>query len=156
MNRPTGVSVLAVLNFIGAGLEIICALLMFVGGAFLGTILSQMAANSGRAAGAGIGAAIGIAFGVVFIVMAAVSAIVGFGLWNLKEWGRIIQLVIAGLGALIQALGLLGSLARFRMGAILWNLVWLAFDAWIIFYLVQPQIKAAFAQRPPMQAAAGD
>jgi hypothetical protein len=156
MNRPTGVTVLAVLNFIGAGLEIICALLMFVGGAFLGTFLSQMAANSGRAAGAGIGAAIGIAFGIVFIVMAAISAIVGFGLWNLKEWGRIVEIVIGSLGALIQAIGLLGSLSHFRMGAILWNLTWLAFDAWIIFYLVQPHVKAAFAQRPSMQAAAGD
>lgn len=157
MNRPTGVTILAVLDFIGAGFGVLGALMGFVGGAFLATFLSRMAARSGgAAAGAGFGAALGIAFGIVFLFCAAMAAVIGYGLWSLKEWGRILQIVFAGIGALLQVLGVLGALVRFHMGALLWNLIWLGINAWIIFYLVQPQIKAAFAQRSPMQAATGD
>jgi hypothetical protein len=157
MNRPTGVTVLAVLDFIGAGMGVLCGVLMFLGGAFLGAYFANIAQRSGgTAAGAGVGAAIGIMFGIVFLVMAAVSGVVGFGMWNLKEWGRILQLIFAGLGALGQAFGVLSSLFRFRVGGLLLHLVFLAINAWIIFYLIQPHVRAAFAAKPPMQAAMGD
>lgn len=157
MNRPTGVTVIAVLDFVAAGLEVLCAILMFLGGAFLGTILGSMAGRTGSgAAGAGAGAVIGAALGVFCLVFAAISGTVGFGLWNLKEWGRILQIIFAAIGALFQVLGLLGAMIHFRMGAMLWNVIWLAFHAWVIFYLVQPQIKAAFAPRAAFQPAVGD
>lgn len=156
MNRPTGVTVLAVLDFIGATIEVLGAVGMFIGGAFLGAILSRVAARSGSAAiGAGAGAAFGIAFGVAFLFMAFISGAVGFGMWNLKEWGRILQIVFAGIGAAFQALGFLVSLIHPRVGAMLWNLIWLSFNAWIIYYLIQPQVKAAFAQQGPIQQAPG-
>ena len=156
MNRPTGVTILAVLDFIGAGIEVLGAIGMFIGGAFLGAILARVAARSGGAAiGAGAGAAIGIALGVVFLFMACISGAVGFGMWNLKEWGRILQMVFAGIGAAFQALGLLASLLHPRLGAMLWNLIWLSVNAGIIYYLIQPQVKAAFAQPAQMQQAAG-
>lgn len=157
MNRPTGVTVIAVLNFIGAGICILAAIGMFVGGAFLATALASMAGRSGGgAAGAGVGVAIGAIAGVFCLFMALVAGVVGFGLWGLKEWGRILQIIFSAIGALLQAFGLLGSLVRFHFGGVLWNLMWLGVDAWIIFYLIQPQIKAAFAQGQTMQAAAGD
>lgn len=156
MNRPTGVTVLAVLDFIGAGIEVLGAIGMFIGGAFLGTILARVAARSGGAAlGAGAGAVIGAVIGVVFLFMAFLSGAVGFGMWNLKDWGRILQIVFAGIGAAFQALGFLASLFHPRVGAMLWHLIWLSFNAWIIYYLIQPQVKAAFAQPGPMQQAAG-
>lgn len=157
MNRPTGVTVLAVLNFIGAGLEVICAIVAFLGGAFLATYFANMAARSGGGTtGAGLGAAIGVAFGVVFLIMAAISATVGYGMWNLKEWARILQLIFSALAALGQAVGVLRSLFHFAMGGLLLHLIILGINAWIIFYLIQPHVKAAFAQGPAMQTAAGD
>ncbi len=154
MNRPTGVTVIAILDFIAAGFEVLCAIGMFVGGAFIGGILASMAGRTGGT-GAGVGAVIGAALGVVFLVFASISGLVGFGLWSLKEWGRILQIIFSAIGALFQVLGLLGSMVHFRVGSMLWNLIWLAFHAWVIFYLVQPEVKTAFAPRAAYQAAPG-
>ena len=155
MNRPTGVTVLAVLDFLGTGLGVLCAIVSFVGGAFLGSFLAKVASQSGNAAaGAGAGALIGGVLGVMFLFMAMICGVIGFGMWNLKEWGRILQIVFAGIGALFQALGLLVALTHFRVGRMLWNVVWLAVNGWIIFYLIQPQVKAAFGQQNSMQATA--
>jgi uncharacterized membrane protein (DUF2068 family) len=98
--------------------------------------------------GAGLGAAIGAAFGIAALIGAAVSALLGWGMWSLKEWARILQIVFSGLGACVQALGVLASLTHFRVFAMVWNLFWLAVNAFIVYYLIQPQVKAAFAQRP--------
>lgn len=149
MQRPTGVTILAVLDFLGAGLSVLVAIAGFLGATFLGAIISQAASQSGRSGmGAGLGAAIGAAFGIAALIGAAVSGLLGWGMWSLKEWARILQIVFAGLGACVQALGLLVSLTHVRVLGMMWNLVWLAVNACIIWYLIQPQVKAAFAQRP--------
>jgi hypothetical protein len=92
---------------------------------------------------------------VAFLFIAFISGAVGFGMRNLKVWGRILQIVFAGFGATFQVLGLLISLIHARVGAMLWNLIWLSFIVWIINYLIQPRGKAAFAQPGPMQQAFG-
>ncbi len=152
MQRPTGVTVIAVLDFIGAAFGALFAIGAFVGGTFIGAIISQAASQSGRGGmGAGIGAAIGAVIGVFFLIMAALSALLGWGMWSLKEWARIVQIVFAAIGACLQLLGIMGSMAHLNIFAVLWNLLWLAVNAYIIYYLIQPPIKAAFAG----QAAAG-
>jgi hypothetical protein len=139
------VTILAILDFLGAGLSVLIAIAGFLGATFLAALISQ--AGRGNM-GAGLGAAIGAAFGVAALIGAAISALLGWGMWSLKEWARILQIVFAGLGACVQALGLLVSLTHMRVFGMMWNLVWLAVNAFIIYYLIQPQVKAAFAQRP--------
>jgi hypothetical protein len=69
VQRPTGVTILAVLDFLGAGLSVLVAIAGFLGATFLGAIISQAASQSGRAGmGAGLGAVIGAAFGVAALI----------------------------------------------------------------------------------------
>lgn len=149
MQRPTGVTVLAVLDFLAAGLQLLGAIGAFVGGALFGAILTRAIARSGGATmGAGLGAAIGAAIGVGLLIFACISGLLGWGMWTLKDWARILQIVFAGLGGLFQVLGFLTSLFHIHVFLLLWHLIWLAIYGGIIYYLIQPHVRAAFVSRP--------
>lgn len=149
MGRPTGVTILAILNFIGAALCLLGGIAMILGGGFLATMLSQ----GQGAGGAGILAGLGAAAGVVIIICGGISALIGFGLWKLKGWARIVSIVLYGISAVLQLLGLLGSLAHFNAFAVIWSVFWIAVDAFVIWYLLKPEVKAAFQPRPMASAA---
>ena len=138
MERPTGVTILAVLAFIFAGLAVLCALaLMFMGG-----MLAQMVESSGMGTMlAGAGAFVGI----VVLILAALYFLVGFGLWKLKSWGRILTIIFVALGLVSAALGLFSSLAPFQAGVLARQLFVCLLDIWIIIYLLKPHVKQAFS-----------
>jgi len=150
MGRPVGVTILAILNFIGAAFCLLGGIGMILGGGFIASMLSQGQSSAGAA---GILAGLGAAAGVFIIIVGGVSALVGFGLWKLKEWARIVSIVLYGISAALQLLGLLGSLAHFNAFAVIWSVFWVAVDAFVIMYLLKPEVKAAFRQRPMASAA---
>jgi hypothetical protein len=153
MQRPGGVTFIAVLDIIGGALCAIVGLLAFAGGSFIASLIS--AANQGAAgAGSGIAAGIGAIVGVIFLIAAALAIITAIGLMKRKGWGRIIQLVLS-------ALGLLGSVRNFAAGglhaggmALGIQLVFLVYYIWTIWYLLTPGVKAAFAGQQPAAVAA--
>ncbi len=147
MIRPTGVTLIAVLFFLGMALCGLAAIGMFVGGAFIGSIIGAAAQQRGAgAAGAGFGAMIGAIAGIFFLVIAALNGICGFGLWKMKEWARMLTIILAGIGAFFGVLGMMGGMMHFNVLLIFWRLIWLGIDVLIVWYLLQPQVKAAFAQ----------
>ena len=150
MVRPVGVTILAILNFIGAAFCLLGGIGMILGGGFIATMLSQQ--SQGSAGAAGVLAGLGAAAGVFIIIMGGVSALLGFGLWKLKEWARIVSIVLYGISGAFQLLALLGSLAHFNVFAFVWSIFWVAVDAFVIWYLLKPEVKAAF--QPPMVRAA--
>lgn len=151
MGRPVGVTVLAILDFIVAAFSLLGGLGMILGGGFMATLMSRQG-GQGSAGAAGILGGLGAMAGVLFIIVGALCALVGFGLWKLKEWARIVSIVLAGINAAFQLLGLLGSLAHFSLFAVVWGLFWIAIDALIIWYLLKPEVKAAF-QAPQARTA---
>ena len=151
MGRPVGVTILAILNFIGAAFCLLGGIGMILGGGFIATMLSQQ--GQGSAGAAGVLAGLGAAAGVFIIIIGGVSALVGFGLWKLKEWARVVSIVLYGISAALQLLGLLGSLAHFNAFALIWSVFWVAVDAFVIWYLLKPEVKAAFRQRPMASSA---
>jgi hypothetical protein len=151
MGRPVGVTILAILNFIGAAFCLLGGIAMILGGGVIATMLSQQ--GQGSAGVAGILAGLGAAAGVFIIIIGGVSALVGFGLWKLKGWARIVSIVLFVISAAMQLLGLLGTLAHFNLFAVVWSLFWVAVDAFVIWYLLKPEVKAAFQQQPMARAA---
>ncbi len=139
MERPTGVTVLAILAFIGAVFAVLGALLMFVGGAALTALGGR--GTMGLAMLGGMGAAVA---GVFCLFLGVVYGVVGYGLWTLQNWGRVIALVLIAIGLVFAALGVLTSLVHFRIGILLWQLIVGAIDVWIITYLLKPHVKQAF------------
>ena len=141
MDRPTGVTVLAVLNFLGAGLYALLAVLFFLIGA--GGAASGMMSEMGGGAAAfllGLGAAVG----VILLIFAAIGLAIGIGIWKLRNWARIVTIVLVGLSLLLGVIGLLGSLISFELGSLIFQAIFVALYAWIIWYLFQPHVKDAF------------
>jgi hypothetical protein len=143
MGRPVGVTILAILAFIGAAFCLLGGIVMMAGGGFMATLMSQQG-GQGSAGAAGVLAGLGAVAGVFIIIIGGVYALVGFGLWKLKNWARIVSIVLLGIGVAVQLLGLLGTLAHFNLFAFVWSVLWIAVDAFIIWYLLKPEVKAAF------------
>lgn len=76
MGRPVGVTILAVLDFLGAVLCVLGGIGMMVGGGFMATLINQQG-SQGAGAGAGILAALGAALGVFLLICAAIGVLVG-------------------------------------------------------------------------------
>ncbi|MGD1212944.1 MAG: hypothetical protein ABR973_16525 [Candidatus Acidiferrales bacterium] len=137
MERPTGVTILAVLAFIGAGLLVLAALGFLLMG---GVMLSRMAGTP-----LGMMGGIGVAFlAVVFLVIAALYVVIGVGFWKLLNWARILAIILIGLAVLFQAVGVLAALAHFHPILFVWRAIFLGIDVWIVVYLLNPNVKQAF------------
>lgn len=141
MERPTGVTVLAILGFIGAACAILVALALFFAGA-----VGMAGLGARRPATGMMLAGLGAFGGVIALVVAALYFIVGIGLWKLLPWGRILALVLVALGLVFAALGLFSALFHFRILLTFWRLIAIAIDCWILWYLTRPHVKQAFGQ----------
>jgi type II secretory pathway pseudopilin PulG len=112
LRRPTIVSVLAGLQYAGGAIALIAALGLFA------------------AAGKGEERTFSLALGALFAVAGALQISCGFGLWNLRSWGRILQMVLAGIGLLGIPLGTVISIL-------------------ILVYMSKPGVKVLFSEKHP-------
>lgn len=152
MGRPVGVTILAVLYFIGALFCVLGGILFFVGGG-LGALAGAQSGQQGAAGMSALIGALGAFAGVAFLIIGVIYALLGWGMWKLKNWARIISIVLLVIGAAFQLFGLVTSFAHFSVFVLVWTLFWLAIDVLIIWYLLKPDVKAAF-QRGQAGAAA--
>jgi hypothetical protein len=88
-DRPLGVTIICVLQFIGAIILIALGALLVLGGLLLGPLLAVI--------------------GAVFLVLGLISFFVTFGLWKLKSWAFWITIIIniieivTGIGSAVAA-----------------------------------------------------
>jgi uncharacterized membrane protein (DUF2068 family) len=141
MQRPTGVTILAILAFIGAGMLVLAALAMFAGGA----ILSRFANIPQVGMVAGVAGAI---LAVMFLGFAVLEFVIGLGLWKLQNWARILTIVLICLALLSSALGILMGLTHmlgmFFFMLFFRRIIIAAIQVWILIYLLKPHVKQAF------------
>lgn len=81
----------------------------------------------------------GLTTGLTMFLAAAIYAVLGYGLWRLRKWGRISVIVFAAL-AVLEAIGtiMIGE-------GLLWELFLIGINVWIITYLLKPHVKQAFS-----------
>lgn len=151
MSRPVGVTVIAILDFLGAGLCILGGLGMMLGAGFIANFINQQGGR-GSAGAAGVFAGVGIMLGVVCLIAAAIDVVLAVGLLKLKEWARIVTIVLTGIFGALLLFGLLSGLIHFNLFATIIRVCLLAIQAFIIMYLLKPEVKAAF-QAPQARAA---
>jgi hypothetical protein len=143
--RPTGIILIAIYHFLAAAFLVFLAIALGVGGSVLAGMFG--AGRSGLLGGMGfLVGVMGASFSLVF---ACVSALAGYGVWTLREWGRLLCIVLAVISILFSLPGLLflGLHFGFFMGG--YRIIKIAIQVLIIWYLVQPQIVALFRPTVP-------
>src|ERR1700720_390655 len=105
MERPTGVTILSIFEFFIASLLILLALASALGVSVLGAILARTTEIG--VPGFALLAGAGMMMAAVLLVPAVLFSVLGFGLWNLRNWARIATLVLAVLGVAGASMGLL-------------------------------------------------
>ena len=138
--RPTGVVLIAIYHFLSALFLVILAFALGVGG----TVLGAMFAAGHNSPLGGLGMALGVVGAIACFIGAAIAAIAGYGMWVMREWGRILCIVLAAISLLFSLPGLLLGHHHmfFFLGSL--HLIRIAIAVLIIWYLVQPQISALF------------
>jgi len=128
--RHWGITVLSILGYIGAVATLLAGIILLLGSAYLGNLLAAIPAAAGIGAAIATLGTIGfIVLGIIFIGLSILDYFIAKGLWDGKNWARIIMLIFA-------ALSVLGSLWPF-------NIVSLVIDGLIVWYLgfYKPAVK---------------
>jgi hypothetical protein len=143
MQRPAGAIIIGIVDFLFAAFFACLGLLFFAGGTLIQRFLSSAGTMPGNV-GPDVFAKIGAVAGIMILLWAAFCALVGWGMIAVKNWARIISIILAALGVLLSIPGLLNA---FRGGPIVMTVIFLAYYVWVIWYLLMPGVAQAFTQR---------
>ncbi|MGB7025060.1 MAG: DUF2127 domain-containing protein, partial [Candidatus Acidiferrales bacterium] len=128
--------------FLGAGLYLLTAAGMFLVGSSAG--IAAMAGRGGNMGGPL--AAMGAFAGIACLILAVLCLVNGIGLLKLLGWARLLTIVLTAIGIVFEVLGIVRALPGMHVGFIVWDLILIAIDAWILIYLFKPHVKAAFGE----------
>lgn len=118
--RPTGVTVLAILAFIGGILLIIAGLGSFSLSATLGGFFG--------------------ALGVILLITGVLELVLGYGFWTLKPWAWT-------LGMALEVIGIIEALIYIAKGVSVGSqVIDILISAGIIYYLTRPHVRQVFGR----------
>ncbi len=126
MKRPEGVTLVSIYHYVEAGLCVLGACLVV-----LIPVITAVAVAAERTPDAGIAMTVTIIVAVVGVVLllliAAANAAVGWGLWQMKPWGRMGAIILSCL-----------RLLNIPVGTAIGGLT--------LWYLFRPEVRAAFGE----------
>jgi hypothetical protein len=143
MQRPTGVTVLAILCFIWGGAEVDFTIR-----------LMNLFIKANHAGGVWLPMVYGVwppmVLGLVFcLAYTAVCAVVGYGLLRLKNWGRIAAIVFASLAIINKLTRLMMLNSTFQSVNPTFrgyfSLLFIGLSGWTLYYLTRARVKQAFS-----------
>jgi hypothetical protein len=141
MKRPTGVTIIAVLTFLGA-------MILAVGSVafFFVAVMGMTGEDAGEAVSVAI-VGMGGAGGVSLLVLAGAAVCLGIGVLKLHEWARVVSMtsIAAGIGYTILSLFAFKNYVAIPVvPSIACHLIVLTTAGWALTYLLRPQIKHVF------------
>ena len=128
MQRPLGVTILAVLAAIGGVLGILAGV----------ALMGLSSASSGLAI-SGLSGYLGL-FGGIVLITSVLELVLAYGFWTLKPWAWL-------LGIVLEIVGVGTSLLTFRSETATSTITSVVIAGIIIYYLWQPHVRRAFGQR---------
>jgi len=132
--RPVGVTAIAILTWLRASFYALGGLMLIGVGHLSARLVSAIATDSFLER---LVSGLGKTLGVCALAIAIGFVIVGFGLWQLKNWARVATLVLAA----IWLLSALFGVARYPTA---FHIVRVLVDVAILVYLLLPNVKRLF------------
>lgn len=142
MQRPTGVTILAALYFWVAGILGIASVLLILGRSFFSGLGSSESTPQASAREL-------MLFGFFCLAVALLDLVCGIGLIRLKKWARVMAIAVHVLWAILWALSLVGLRLHPSLFSLVFRLVTLAVQIWILMYLSRGNVKRAFETAAP-------
>ncbi len=133
--RPTGVTILAVLEIIGGIFSLLAAAAFFALGALVGEAGMGMVEEL-----PGIGflaGALAALLGGVFIIAGLVAFLLAYGFWTGRGWAWILGIIFSIVGIVLGVVSLLGNSA---------SIVGILINILIIYYLTRTHVKEWFGR----------
>lgn len=128
--RPTGVTVLAVLEILGGILSLVGAAGMFA----LGAIAEDL---PGMGALGGFFGLFGALIGGVLVVFALIAFALAYGFWTGKGWAWILGIVFSILGLVLGLVSIIGNPSA---------VINVIINGVILYYLTRSHVKAWFGR----------
>lgn len=118
--RPTGITILAILGAIGGVLYVLAGLALLGLGAVGGVL------------GSGLGFLSGTFGGLFFLALGLITLYVAWGAWNLQPWAWMWMVVVIVIGLVLAVL----------------NRQWFSVivDGIVVYYLFRSEVKTAFGR----------
>ncbi|HVQ22992.1 MAG TPA: hypothetical protein VMT36_06940 [Candidatus Saccharimonadia bacterium] len=135
--RPQGVTIIAILAFIGGIFAIVAGLGLTV----LGGILGGALAASGEAAGGALGGFFAV-LGIGILGLGIAQIVIGWGLWGLKPWAWMVSVIVFIASIVVTLLFALAGNSLISIS----TLAGIAIPAIILYYLMTPPVKAVFGR----------
>ena len=133
--RPLGITILAILGIIGGVLGLLGGCGAIAGGALVGALGAQAGVGAVAAGGGLLGL-----LGIVALAMAVGWIAFGIGAWTLKPWAWMLGLILVGVSIVVALVTVLTS------GDFGSQIINLAIDAVMVYYLMTPEVKQAFGR----------
>ena len=141
MKRPSGVTVIAVLTFLGAAILAAGSFAFF----FVG-IMGMTGGDAGEPTSTAI-AGMGIAGGFSLLILAGVAVSVAIGVLQLREWAWVASIASMSVGIVCTILSLF-AIKGYRVlpafPSVVFHLLVVSTAVWMLAYLLVPRVKHAF------------
>ncbi len=148
--RPLGVALISALYFVSVAFYVLLTALAVVAPE---TLRSLLGAASPQGSGPEKLLAFGRLLGIYFAVMAGLAGLLGYGMWTLRNWSRIVTSIIAAVTLVGSVISLAGLVNDLGLSALLVGLVRVGLSLLVLWYLWTPGVRAAFRGRPLSEAA---
>ncbi len=135
--RPTGITLLALIYIALAILSLLWSLFVFGFGGVTATFGTLFGAQNLAASGVN-----NVVSGTLGIVTAVVELVVAFGLWKLRPWAWLLAIVAVGLNVISGVLGMFNG----GLWTLCCGLFGLIIPAGILIYLLRPEVRKAFGR----------
>ena len=156
-SRPRGVSIIAILIIIAGVLSLLLGIGLVVIGPFLMNGVQTSSSNLGSQIGPQIIGLVFLVFGGILLGLGVANLVMAYGLWKGKGWAWTISIIVLFIGIAISIVsvsitstGVFSNSGSNLLGNIVSGIVSIGINAFIVYYLYRPHVKAYFGKTVPM------